>query len=45
MISSGGASLALGQDANWDLRNDDYYNPWAILNGRWASDGAPAQWY
>ena len=28
------ASLFLGQDANWDLQNYHYYNPWAWWNGR-----------
>jgi len=28
------ASIALGQDANWDLQNYHYYNPWAWRNGR-----------
>jgi len=31
---AGTASLMLGQDANWDLQNYHYYNPWAWLNGR-----------
>jgi len=29
-----GISLALGQDANWDLRNYHWYNPYAFLTGR-----------
>jgi MFS family permease len=29
-----GASLWRGQDANWDLQNYHYYNPWAWWNGR-----------
>jgi len=32
-----------GQDANWDLRNYHYYNPYAWVNGRAAIDIAPAQ--
>lgn len=43
VAAAGAASLLLGQDANWDLRNYHYYNPWALLNGRWAIDIAPAQ--
>lgn len=31
-------ALALGQDANWDLRNYHYYNPHALLTGRWDWD-------
>ena len=27
-------ALALGQDANWDLRNYHWYNPYAFLNGK-----------
>lgn len=37
------AGLILGQDANWDLRNYHYYNPYAWLNGRYDIDIAPAQ--
>ncbi len=29
-----GVSLLLRQDANWDLQNYHYYNPWAWLSGR-----------
>jgi hypothetical protein len=36
------ASLALGQDNNWDLRNYHLYNPYAWLHGRLATDLAPA---
>jgi len=32
-----------GQDANWDLRNYHFYNPYAWLNGRLDLDVAPAQ--
>ncbi len=35
--------VALGQDANWDLRNYHYYNIHAWLNGRYDIDLAPAQ--
>jgi hypothetical protein len=43
VLGAGAASLALGQDANWDLRNYHYYNAWALLKARWAIDIAPAQ--
>src|SRR5690606_3867967 len=36
-------SLLRGQDTNWDLRNYHLYNAWAWLNGRIATDLAPAQ--
>ena len=39
---AGMVSLALGIDANWDLKNYHYYNPWALLHGRWQLDSAPA---
>src|SRR5690242_16624501 len=32
-----------GPDANWDLRNYHLYNGFAILNGRFGRDLAPAQ--
>jgi len=35
-------SVALGQDANWDLRNYHRYDPWALLDGRLRTDLAPA---
>jgi len=35
-------ALALGRDANWDLRNYHLYNPYALLEGRWNLDLAPA---
>ncbi|MBC7657944.1 MAG: DUF2029 domain-containing protein, partial [Frankiaceae bacterium] len=35
--------VALGMDANWDLRNYHLYNPHAWLTGRAAIDIAPAQ--
>jgi len=28
------AAQSLGQDANWDLQNYHFYNPWAWLSGR-----------
>lgn len=36
-------SLWRGQDANWDLLNYHYYNPYAWMNNRVAIDIAPAQ--
>jgi len=42
-----GSSL-LGQDANWDLQNYHYYNPWAWWNGRifdWDVAAAQIQTY
>ena len=36
------ASVLLGQDANWDLRNYHLYNPYALLNGRIGIDLLPA---
>ncbi len=35
-------ALALGRDANWDMRNYHLYNPYALLEGRWNLDLAPA---
>jgi len=37
------ASLLLGQDSNWDLRNYHLYNGWAALHGRLSIDLMPAQ--
>jgi hypothetical protein len=31
---AGGVSLIQGQDANWDLQNYHFYNPWSWLHGR-----------
>jgi hypothetical protein len=42
IVVAGMVSLALGIDANWDLKNYHYYNPWALLHGRWQLDSAPA---
>ena len=36
-------ALALGQDANWDLRNYHFYNAYAFLNDRYAMDLLPSQ--
>ena len=35
-------ALVLGRDANWDIRNYHLYNPYALLEGRWGWDLAPA---
>ncbi len=35
--------LALGMDANWDLRNYHWYNAYALLTGRLGMDMLPAQ--
>ncbi len=43
VLGAGLASLARGQDANWDLRNYHYYNAFAFLHGRLGWDLAPAQ--
>lgn len=42
-IVSGGYSLILGMDTNWDLRNYHYYVPYAFLNNRLDTDLAPGQ--
>jgi hypothetical protein len=34
IVVAGVASVLRGQDANWDLQNYHYYNPWAWWNGR-----------
>src|SRR5437667_6693885 len=34
IAAAGAGSLLLGQDANWDLQNYHYYNPWAWWHGR-----------
>jgi hypothetical protein len=39
----GAASVLMGQDNNWDLRNYHYYNPFAFITGRIGYDFAPAQ--
>ena len=43
-LAFGALSLALGQDANWDLLNYHRYNPHAFLGGRIGFDLAPGQW-
>jgi hypothetical protein len=48
IIVAGVASLFRGQDANWDLQNYHYYNPWAWWNGRiftWDIAAAQLQTY
>lgn len=42
-IVYGLAALYLGQDANWDLRNYHWYNPYALLNNRYGFDLLPSQ--
>lgn len=39
-----GASYAgfAGEDVNWDWQNYHHYNVWALLNGRYEHDAAPA---
>lgn len=45
-IIAAAGSIALGADANWDLRNYHLYNPWALLEGRWQEDmGWNVQWF
>jgi len=36
-------SISIGQDANWDLFNYHFYNPYALINDRIGFDYAPAQ--
>ena len=43
VVVAGARSIALGKDANWDLRNYHWHNAWALLNGRIGVDVAPAQ--
>lgn len=42
-VAFGLLALALGQDANWDLRNYHYYNAYAFLHNRTAQDLLPSQ--
>jgi hypothetical protein len=42
-LGFGAAVLALGMDANWDLRNYHYYNAYAYLTGREGHDILAAQ--
>lgn len=43
VLAAGARSIALGQDANWDLKNYHWYNVWALFHGRLGFDLAPAQ--
>lgn len=36
-------SVMLGQDANWDLRNYHFYNPYSFINNRMDFDALPSQ--
>ncbi len=42
-LAYGLLALALGMDANWDLRNYHWYNAYAFLTGRLGFDLLPAQ--
>ncbi len=42
-VAFGILALALGQDANWDLRNYHFYNAYAFVNNRYAMDLLPSQ--
>ncbi|MDQ1817502.1 hypothetical protein RBA41_29770 [Massilia sp. CCM 9210] len=42
-VLAGLVSMSLGQDANWDLRNYHWYNPYAFLNGKIGFDLNPGQ--
>lgn len=42
-ILAGLVSVWLGQDANWDLRNYHWYNPYAFLNDKIGFDLNPGQ--
>jgi len=43
LVGFGLLSVALGQDANWDLKNYHYYNGYAFVHHRLDVDVAPAQ--
>jgi len=43
VAAAGLASVRLGLDVNWDLRNYHYYDAYAFLTGRLGWDVAPAQ--
>jgi len=48
ILAAGAGSSLLGQDANWDMQNYHYYNPWAWWNGRifdWDIAAAQIQTY
>ncbi|NHZ96571.1 hypothetical protein [Massilia sp. CCM 8734] len=42
-LLAGLVSVLLGQDANWDLRNYHWYNPYAFLNDKIGFDLNPGQ--
>src|SRR3954468_8562647 len=44
-LAFGGLALLLGQDANWDLRNYHWYNPYALLTDRWELDLGLGSYY
>lgn len=44
-LAFGGLALVLGQDANWDLKNYHWYNPYALLTDRWQLDLSPGSYY
>src|SRR4051812_4700092 len=44
-LAFGVLALALGQDANWDLRNYHWYNPYALLHDRWEFDVGIGSYY
>ncbi len=43
ILFSGLISLILGQDANWDLKNYHFYNPYSLIKDRLNYDFNPAQ--
>lgn len=43
IVGFGAASVAMGEDAGWDLKNYHIYDGYAFLTGRWGRDIAPAQ--
>jgi len=48
VVASAWLSVGMGQDANWDLQNYHFYNPWAWWNGRiftWDVAAAQLQTY
>jgi hypothetical protein len=48
VLAAGAGSSLVGQDANWDMQNYHYYNPWAWWNGRifdWDVAAAQIQTY
>jgi hypothetical protein len=42
MLAGAAYALAMGEDANWDLRNYHIYNVWAIVTHHYGIDAAPA---